>query len=498
MKKLFKIIIMSVFMAAFIFSVKSVAASEVLTSAEAPKINYVKIDKKALNVHWKSFKGALKYEVWKKNSKGEWVRKGYVKKPVYCDENVKNGKTYTYRVRAILSGNKKSAYLVKSAVFLSAPKVTSAWNVSDGVRVKWNKMQSAEGFYIYRQLKGSSSWKKIATVKGDKTEFTDKSAKGCTWYVYKVRQYASGSMSTAGNGVVGAFVPAVKNLVSKNSPKGVTVSWSKVADAKGYMLWRKSGENGKWKQIAKIKGFQNTGYIDKTVLYGSKNEYKIKAFLNDKRISDYSSVSFVYGVDPSKPMVALTYDDGPYAPATNRILNKLKEYNARATFFVVGSRLDTYADCVKRAASSGNEIANHTYTHSSLTALSPADIKKQIDDTDKLIFKYSGTTTKLVRAPGGAVNDKVKANVKYPLINWSVDTYDWNHRTASKTVAAIKNYVRDGSVVLMHDLYIPTAAASETIIPWLVSKGYQLVTVSEMMDAKGIKITKGNLYTKAY
>ena len=116
--------------------------------------------------------------------------------------------------------------------------------------------------------------------------------------------------------------------------------------------------------------------------------------------------------------------------------------------------------------------------------------------TDKLIKKYSGKDVRLVRAPGGAVSDKVRENVKHPLVNWSVDTLDWDHRTASKTVSSIKARAFDGAIILMHDLYLPTAAASEEAIPYLVSKGYQLVTVSEMFEAKGIVPEKGNLYTR--
>ena len=98
----------------------------------------------------------------------------------------------------------------------------------------------------------------------------------------------------------------------------------------------------------------------------------------------------------------------------------------------------------------------------------------------------------------GAVNDTVRGYVDTPLILWSIDTLDWKYRNSSSVVSNIKNNVRDGSIVLMHDLYGSTGNATETIVPWLVKNGYQLVTVSEMMAVKGIDVKKGNLYTCAY
>jgi len=197
-------------------------------------------------------------------------------------------------------------------------------------------------------------------------------------------------------------------------------------------------------------------------------------------------------------MVALTYDDGPYTPVTNQILDVLEEYNGRATFFVVGSRVPTYKDCIKREASLGCEIGNHTYNHTILTSVNASTIKSEIADTNAAVKNITGQAPKIVRTPGGAVNSTVKANVKYPMFNWSVDTLDWKYRNSSSVVSSIKNNVRDGSIVLMHDLYGSTGTATEQIVPWLVKNGYQLVTVSELMAVKGIDVQKGQLYTRAY
>jgi peptidoglycan/xylan/chitin deacetylase (PgdA/CDA1 family) len=103
-----------------------------------------------------------------------------------------------------------------------------------------------------------------------------------------------------------------------------------------------------------------------------------------------------------------------------------------------------------------------------------------------------------MRPPGGATSSSSLAAVNKPVIMWSVDTRDWSHRTASKTVSHIKSNVFDGAIVLMHDLYGATASATQTIVPWLISKGYQIVTVSEMMAVNGTKMQSGKVYFNGY
>lgn len=199
-------------------------------------------------------------------------------------------------------------------------------------------------------------------------------------------------------------------------------------------------------------------------------------------------------VDKKKKMVALTYDDGPsrYTPA---ILKTLKANNSVATFFVVGNRVPAYKSTVKKAFAQGCEIANHTYSHRTLPALSTSAIKSQIARTNKAVKKITGKSPRLLRAPGGAVGSRVRAAAGMPLIQWSVDTLDWKTRSASRTVRAVLNHVKDGDIILMHDLHYCTAVASKTIIPRLVKKGYQLVTVSELAECRG-GMKKGRIYYK--
>ena len=199
-------------------------------------------------------------------------------------------------------------------------------------------------------------------------------------------------------------------------------------------------------------------------------------------------------IDKNKKMVALTYDDGPsiYTP---RVLKTLKENNAVATFFVVGNRVPTYSDTVKKAHDMGCEIGNHTYEHKNLTRVSEAEVKRQITKTNRNVKKVTGQAPVIVRPTGGATNANVKQWVGMPSIIWSIDTLDWKTRNADSTKRAVLDHVKDGDIVLMHDLYSATATASETIIPELVRRGYQLVTVSELAECRGGMKETGAYYS---
>lgn len=202
-------------------------------------------------------------------------------------------------------------------------------------------------------------------------------------------------------------------------------------------------------------------------------------------------------IDPKKPMIALTFDDGPSYMYTSRVLKQLKKYNARATFFVLGSKLGnpTVQGLIQQSVQNGNEIASHTYNHKQLTAISGAEVNWESEATQQAIRKITGSDPLLTRPPYGAYNDTVKVNVDTPLVLWSIDTRDWQTRNADSVVASVLNNVKDGDIVLMHDIYDSTASAAERLIPELVNRGYQLVTVSELAEYKKIKMRAGQSYT---
>ncbi|MDO4325110.1 MAG: polysaccharide deacetylase family protein [bacterium] len=200
------------------------------------------------------------------------------------------------------------------------------------------------------------------------------------------------------------------------------------------------------------------------------------------------------GIDPTKPMIALTFDDGPYAPVGDRIMDVMKQYNSRCTFFVVGERVPYYTTEMKRMADEGFEIANHTQNHKYLHKLSAAQIQQQVSQCNATVASVTGVTPTLMRLPGGNKNSTVLANVGMPIILWNLDTKDWSHRNTQKTIDSVLGNVKDGDIVLMHELYTSTAAAVETMVPKLIERGYQLVTVSELIQYKGKTVQANTIY----
>ena len=201
------------------------------------------------------------------------------------------------------------------------------------------------------------------------------------------------------------------------------------------------------------------------------------------------------GIDPSKPMVALTFDDGPQPSVGNRIMDCLAQYGGKATFFMVGERVGSYKTEVQRMVAEGHEVANHTMNHKYLQKLGAAQIQAQVNNGNDAIQAACGVRPTLLRLPGGNHNAAVLANAGMPMIQWNVDTLDWKTRNADKTVAAVLNHVKDGDIILMHELYGATGDAVARSVPELHKRGFQMVTVSQMAAAKGRSLEAGKLYS---
>jgi len=203
-------------------------------------------------------------------------------------------------------------------------------------------------------------------------------------------------------------------------------------------------------------------------------------------------------IDPSKPMVALTFDDGP-SQHTLRILDVLEQHNARATFFTIGNLLDSRGEIAVRSFNLGCEIIGHSWDHKDLTRLTEEQIKRQILDTNAAVEAITGVETRMFRPPYGAVNDRLRAvsqELGFAIINWSVDPKDWRDRDANLVANAILRSVHDKAIILSHDLYGTTAEAMERVIPELVAQGYQLVTVSELLSFEYDVLEAGKVYFK--
>ena len=198
-------------------------------------------------------------------------------------------------------------------------------------------------------------------------------------------------------------------------------------------------------------------------------------------------------IDGTKPMVALTYDDGP-SIYTDAILDTFVEYNQRCTFFIVGDRISWNEDPARREAELGFQQANHTYGHNRLTDLDADKQKEVLKGTDDELVRIGGKPSTCLRPPEGRFNDTLKESCGCPIILWSVDSRDWESRDKDKIVSKIVGKVKDGDIVLMHDLYQATADATKQIVPALVDAGFQLVTVEEMGILKRGGLEDGVVY----
>ena len=199
-------------------------------------------------------------------------------------------------------------------------------------------------------------------------------------------------------------------------------------------------------------------------------------------------------IDPDKPMVALTFDDGPYRNNTKAIMDLFEQYGGRATFFVVGYHLDVYGEATLEAYQRGFQIGNHTMNHPQLPKLSDEEAMEEIRSLNDKLNALGIEGELMVRTPYGLPTDYLRENLTVPMIGWNVDSEDWKVGTVDWIYQQLVGKVKDGDIVLLHDLHDVTAEAMQLVVPALVEQGFQLVTVEEMFAAKGIEPQAGEYY----
>ena len=230
-----------------------------------------------------------------------------------------------------------------------------------------------------------------------------------------------------------------------------------------------------------------------SIVFNINDDYiTIKEVVSNISNSNYQSDY----IDINKKMIALTFDDGPNYN-TSKILEILNKYNVRATFFVLGSKINHNEKIIKTMDEYGMEIGNHTYSHKLMTSMSNLDIIKEVEDTSDLIYNIIGKHPNLVRPSYGSFNKKIKESINMPIIIWNIDTLDWKSHNSKKIVSRVMNKVSDGDIILMHDIYSATVRAVDILVPKLISEGYQLVSVSELFYYKNINLENGRVYGKA-
>lgn len=200
-----------------------------------------------------------------------------------------------------------------------------------------------------------------------------------------------------------------------------------------------------------------------------------------------------------KKIVALTFDDGPGA-YTAQLLDILKTRGVPATFFVLGKQVDKYPQLIKRMEAEGHEVGNHSNSHKNLQDMSAvAQVKAEMDLCADKVNKLLGHRPTVMRCPYGAFDDAVKQYAKaegVPLVQWDIDTRDWESRNATKVINQTfsSKGLGDGSIVLLHDIHKTSVEAVPTLIDRFQAQGYTFVTVTQLLQARCGGVEAGKVY----
>src|SRR6266436_5992345 len=185
------------------------------------------------------------------------------------------------------------------------------------------------------------------------------------------------------------------------------------------------------------------------------------------------------------PYVAMTFDDGPSAKLTPKLLDLLAAHHIKATFFLIGQNVDKKHDIVAREVREGHEVANHSWSHPNLGKMSDNGVRSQLRRTDDAIRKAIGNSPTLMRPPYGSISVRQKKWINqefgYKIVLWDVDPLDWRRPGPSVVCNRIIKMARAGSIILAHDIHPGTIEAMPCVLNQLEAKGFKFVTVSELI-----------------
>lgn len=414
------------------------------------------------------------------------------------------------------------AMLVFSAVTLFLPGLGKAENLkaiklrANSVVLKWDGSGYADGYFVYKRADGEEKFSKVGTLLGSsKTRFTVKKLEQKSKYDFYVTAFrkAPQAVESTDYEVLSLCTRPEKITVteSKSAVEGeLRVRWEKASGTLGYEMQYTTDTDFQNALSVKVTAAENTVEfqglepasvykirVRSYIMYNEKNLMGEWSDVNTVKIAERFSIPDY--IDPDKPMVALTFDDGPgYNDASDRILDTLEKHGAKATFFMIGKNAADHPDNVRRKCELGMELGNHTWDHA---RYGKKVKKKDIRKTSEAIFDICGVYPTAYRSPGGMTTDKMLNECKTEGMTayyWSVDTEDWRTRNAKTTWKRVVNKAKDGDIILMHEIYGSTADAVEKIVPKLIKKGFQLVTCRDLISAKtGDYPEAGKQYYKA-
>ena len=251
------------------------------------------------------------------------------------------------------------------------------------------------------------------------------------------------------------------------------------------MYNQRSSKMSRWKIGITIVLLLSFAYVSYSTLASEKGRpyYEKKGYV-------------LWDIKTDEKVIALTFDDGPHSTFTPEILDLLAEYDAKATFFVVGQHAKKLPEIILRQEAEGHEIANHTYTHPYSSTLE--ELENELKQTDDVIFDITGIYPALYRPVGGAYNDgiintAVEHGFKVVMWSWHQDTEDWKQPGVDQIVSKVLTGAKPGDVVLFHDAggdRSQTVKALEEILPALKKEGYEFVTISNLLNRNGIEVSR--------
>lgn len=213
------------------------------------------------------------------------------------------------------------------------------------------------------------------------------------------------------------------------------------------------------------------------------------------RAMSESSTFDIY--EESERLVALTFDDGPKEGMTDALLDMLKEKGVHATFFMIGAQVEENEDIVRRMYEEGHQLGMHTYSHVDLSCLSEEKQKEEIEKSRKAIEAVVGPSRLLLRPPFGEINQTLENWLDCPMILWSVDTKDWTGKSAAEIIRETAETVKDGDIILMHDISDYGLEGAAGIIDELRRMGYTFLTVDQLFACRDIELEDGVTYRRA-
>lgn len=371
----------------------------------------------------------------------------------------------------------------------------------------WNGNPTAVSYMVYKKESGKDFELAAQIPLGGECSFVSSGLKSATPYEYRVVAVkGSGENARESDGMtVSAYTlpetPEAPSALTM-SKDSLTVSWTNSQPISGYEINYGTSADLSDASLLKLEPSEvetdaaanRESFLIPNLTVGTTYYFAVRCFCGEDVFSEWTDVFSgtvthavdMTGIDVSKPMVALTFDDGPdKGDYTYRILDTLKNYGAHATFFQLGQLAEIYPDVVKRIVDEGNEIGCHTYDHTHMgNAVTQEDIVRGND----AIENTCGVRPTVFRAPGGELTDQIRSVCEsqgQAIYCWNVDSRDWQSRDADAIMTEIESQgVGDGDIILMHNIYESSAAATERLVPWLIQQGYQVVTASQLIQAK--------------